>query len=369
VTFNGARVKVGRALLGLTQRELAERIAVAHGLISEFENSTTEPKGSVLDALAVVLQVTSDFFFQPDLIELRDAHANFRSRISASERLKKQVLARASLFATLLQYVRPTLPVFPSFNVPRIVPNNIDDVERVAAECRQFWSLDLDAPMGGMVIRALERAGVVTMSIDCETADKIDAFSSYGDVNLVVLNSEKGSVSRTTFDAAHELAHGVMHRDSAAPLDQKEAEANRFASAFLLPARAFGEEFVEGGRTDWAYLLELKARWQVSLQAILYRAHQLDLIDVATYRNRFRDLNRKQWRRHEPDEPDPIEPLLLSDTITAWCSKTKNSLIDLIDELHWTPSLFTTVTGLPVPKPSGAGILPIEPHLRRVAGS
>ncbi|MDB4874573.1 MAG: ImmA/IrrE family metallo-endopeptidase [Gemmatimonadetes bacterium] len=369
MTFNRSRVKVGRALVGLTQRELADRISVAASVVGEIESGTREPRGSALDALALVLEVEPEFFFEDDLVELREEHSNFRSRISASERLKKQVLARASLFATLLRHVRPMVPVFPAFDVPIIRPRSLDDVERVAADARRHWGLDPDAPLGTMVMRLIERAGVVPMSIDCETAEKIDAFSSYGDINLVVLNSEKGSVTRTTFDAAHELAHGIMHRDCQTPFDRKEEEAHRFASALLLPATAFSEEFSYESRTDWSYLLELKARWGVSLASIIFRAFQLQLIDVVTYRNRWRDLSRRAWRKAEPDEPEPVNPQLLSDTLVEWRKATKRSLLDLVDELRWTPTLFNKVTGIVLPKQTMDGVLSIEPHLRRVAGS
>ena len=58
--------------------------------------------------------------------------------------------------------------------------------------------------------------------------------------------SEKEAGIRIRFDAAHELAHLVLHRwiEQAELADPKtlkriEAEADRFAGAFLLPRKSF----------------------------------------------------------------------------------------------------------------------------------
>src|SRR5438094_162699 len=66
-------------------------------------------------------------------------------------------------------------------------------------------------------------------------AKEVDAFSMWhGETPFVFLNTKK-SCERSRFDAAHELGHLVLHRHGVPQGQQAEAEANAFASAFLMP--------------------------------------------------------------------------------------------------------------------------------------
>src|SRR5258708_40375904 len=97
--------------------------------------------------------------------------------------------------------------------------------------------------------RVLEHAGVIVTRLD--EASKLDAFSRKGragGVTVVVLNTAKGSTSRTRFDMAHELGHLVMHSKPTLELADREKQADRFAAAFLLPRRGFAREFWSGGK-------------------------------------------------------------------------------------------------------------------------
>jgi Zn-dependent peptidase ImmA (M78 family)/transcriptional regulator with XRE-family HTH domain len=364
VSFNSARLRIARLFKGYTQRELADRVAVSNALIGEYEKGRREPKGDILDALAVVLDVDSAFFFRHDEDEFREEETNFRRRITATERLKKKVLAQASMFGIVVRYLAQFVR-FPSFNVPSLPASSLDDVERVAEQCRQHWGLGLDAPIGSMA-RVLENAGVVLVRADFETATKVDAFSRFGDVSVVVLNTEKGSASRTMFDTAHETGHGVLHRNARGlPLDRREAEADRFASAFLLPRDAFTEDYFAGGRGDWSYLFELKRRWGVSLQAIIHRAFDLRLIDAAEYRHRFRYISKRGWRSSEPDEPEPDEPELFRLALERFALDTGRTTGDLARELGMSRDLFQLVTGVMAESPSDPSIFALDQYRQR----
>ena len=200
----------------------------------------------------------------------------------------------------------------PAFDLPSFEVDTTEDIERAAEACREHWGLG-DAPLRS-VSRILENAGVIVTRLAGETT-KIDAFSRFGgSLNVIVLNTSKGSNSRAIFDSLHEIGHGVLHRDvPERPFKEKETEANYFAGALLLPRRTFPREFWAGGGFDLSHLVDLKQRWGTSIQAILYRAHQLGLLNSAEFRRWQRTIARKGWRRGvpEPAEPDEMVPELL----------------------------------------------------------
>jgi Zn-dependent peptidase ImmA (M78 family) len=238
---------------------------------------------------------------------------------------------------------------FPNFDYPNLPAASLDDVERVAEACRLHWKLGVDAPIGDMA-RVIENAGTVILSVDLKTAEHVDAFSRFGEISVVVLNTQKDSPSRTLFDMAHEVGHGIMHRTSRGlTLDKREAEADRFAGAFLMPRGAFETDFTASRGADWDGLLDMKRYWRVSIQAILRRAYQLQLIDAVEYRTRFRTLSGWGWRTTEPDEPTMDQPTLFQKALQRALVDYGKTPGDLARELGWKPTLFEKATGVPVP--------------------
>ena len=366
--FNGLRLRTTRRFLGFSQRDLADRVGVTHPLIGDFERGAKEPKGIMLDALSAVLLTENGFFFEHDEDEFKQDEPNFRRRVAATERLRHRVLAHGTLLSIVVRFLRRHV-LFPEFNFPQIAATSLPDIERVAEQARLHWGLDLDAPISN-VGRVLENAGVVLVRADLETATKVDALSRFGDVSVVVLNTAKGSPSRTLFDTAHEAGHGVMHRGvHRVGLAEREAEADRFAGAFLLPRAAFAREFLGAGRSDWEFLLELKRRWRVSLQAMIVRAYQLDLIDAAEYQIRYRYLARRGWRTAEPEEPAPEEPELLQLAVERYVADTGKSVVDLAHEIRWSPALFTAVTGLVAESPQATDVVSLPRYRERLAAA
>ncbi|RAS70669.1 uncharacterized protein DUF955 [Lentzea atacamensis] len=94
---------------------------------------------------------------------------------------------------------------------------------------------------------------------------------------VVALGADKGLRDRSRFDAAHELGHLVL-LGADGPIADKatESQANEFAAAFLMPAEDIAHELP--ARLDWPALLRLKAKWHVSLAALLVRAKTLGVM-------------------------------------------------------------------------------------------
>ena len=85
-----------------------------------------------------------------------------------------------------------------------------------------------------------------------------------------------------------------------------------FASEFLLPAHVLREELSGKIRHSIAIpeLLQLKAKYGISMQAILFRAHSLSLLTDAGYKALLRDFGARGWRKSEPGEyPGDARPI------------------------------------------------------------
>lgn len=117
-----------------------------------------------------------------------------------------------------------------------------------------------------------------------------------------------------------------------------------------MPRASFAAEFpaMRGRYLNWSALKELKLRWKVSFQTLIYRARSLDLLTAQQAKSGFTHLNRKGFTRGEDfDELIPMEsPALVQ------------RAIDLLDYSTWrrilvdsglTTSLVTELFLLKVP--------------------
>jgi Zn-dependent peptidase ImmA (M78 family) len=185
-------------------------------------------------------------------------------------------------------------------------------------------------------------------------SEKIDAFSRRGKTTIIFLNQAIRSSSRWNFDIAHECGHIVMHQQMITGDEETEAAADRFASAFLLPRRAFEREF-KSRTFSWNFIFELKRRWQTSAAAIIRRAYDLHLIDAVTYRRAYQYMSAQGWRTGgEPHEPAFQQPELISMALSSLGNRVDLTVEELCSELHFTPEAFYEVTGvlLPVKSPT-----------------
>jgi len=150
---------------------------------------------------------------------------------------------------------------------------------------------------------------------------RLDAFSvRTRNRPVVVLCSEEGNAARRRFDAAHELAHLLLHEAAAEANQIQEKQAHRFASALLMPAEEV-EPWLPRRSNDFELLEEGSRIWGVSMQALLYRARALGTLSADAYQRAMRRMSAAGWRTREPVEFGPAEaPELLRraiDTLPA----------------------------------------------------
>jgi Zn-dependent peptidase ImmA (M78 family) len=184
--------------------------------------------------------------------------------------------------------------------------------------------------------------------------------------------SEKSAGVRSRFDLAHELGHLILHRhiDSADIEDKDflkeiERQADRFAGAFLLPKHSFPNE-VFTPRLD--AFVNLKMRWRVSVQAMIYRCSDLGLFDDAQILNMRKQVSFRKWKTKEPlDDPSviPLEmPRLLAKAFDLVAKSGRLSIDELKQAIPINPRIIETMCNLPVGALTGTDPPLLEPTLK-----
>jgi Zn-dependent peptidase ImmA (M78 family)/DNA-binding XRE family transcriptional regulator len=296
--FNPQRLVIGRKRRKLTARALASAIGVSPVTLSRLENGVNEPEEDTLSAIAEALGYPRKFFCGEDLDELPAEAASFRSLSSMTARERDAALSSGVIAYMFHDWIAARFNL-PACAVPEL--RNEATPEAAAQIVRTNWGLGVQ-PVSSM-IKLLESKGVRVFSLHEETKN-VDAFSCWrGDTPFVFLNTFK-STERSRFDAAHELGHLVMHQHGA-PQDsrQAEAEADRFASAFLMPA----DDVLSRIRyvADLGSLIAAKSRWGVSVAALNYRLHKLGVVSEWQNRSLNVELSSLGYRRWEPEGLPP----------------------------------------------------------------
>jgi Zn-dependent peptidase ImmA (M78 family)/transcriptional regulator with XRE-family HTH domain len=313
--FDRARLRMARELRGLTQVQLAREVgSVTAASVSQFENGHTKPATSTLRRLAVALRVPPTFFAAPARPPAQDqVNGFFRSLRSTSPRDRQQALAYVHLARELALELEKHVAL-PDLNLPRVPidegrPLQSVDIEQAAVQVHDHWNV----PGGPVrdVVRLLEMNGIVVVRFRV-SIEKVDAFCvDFPDRPVVALGADKGLRDRSRFDAAHELGHLVLHGISGQIGDKTtEGQAHEFAAAFLMPADDIKPELPD--RLDWPAFLRLKAKWHVSLAALLVRAKTLGVMSEHTYAQGWKALSARGWRKVEPGPlGNPEVPVLL----------------------------------------------------------
>jgi Zn-dependent peptidase ImmA (M78 family)/transcriptional regulator with XRE-family HTH domain len=348
--FWGDRLQLAREFRGLTQEKLAEAVAASPTLVRYCESGKKrEPVSDLVEAFGTVLGFEPEFFYGPLNDVFREDECSFRHRRTTPQKTKTQVRAHATLIAMVVEKLRGVFR-FPKLDVPVMRASSSEEIETAAERCRVHWNLGLDGPLLH-VGRAAEHAGIFVVP-HLAQSEKVDAFSRRGKTTIIFLNQAVESSSRWNFDIAHECGHIVMHQKIVTGDIETETAADRFASAFLMPRRAFEREF-RSNAFSWTFIFELKRRWQTSAAAIIHRAYDLHLIDAVTYRRSYQYMSAQGWRtKGEPYEPAFQQPELLVMALSSLGKKVDLTMEELRSELHFTDRTFQEVTGMAIPASS-----------------
>src|ERR1700722_8308300 len=111
-------MRIARQAAMLQKKDLAERIGISGGAVSQYENGSSSPSPKIVAELALALGVPSKFFASDrPLGEAPASTAHFRSLRSTSKQERDRAFAHAlltwELTGVIERYVR-----LPNYNLP-----------------------------------------------------------------------------------------------------------------------------------------------------------------------------------------------------------------------------------------------------------
>lgn len=322
-----------------TMSALARRIDVSPTSVSRWEDegSGQTPDHPTLLRLAGELQVRPEFFLRPTFHSERPTF--LRSLASTLVRdlsyQKTQMHWLQEISYTVGHYVD-----LPEVDIPDVLQGasysqlRDEDIEEIALHLRAHWGLG-EGPCGD-VVALMERIGIVVATIPMNTS-KLDGLCSWSPADgrpHVLLATDKMSFPRRQMDAAHELAHAVLHQNVPEEefeqnLRSIEQQAFRLASAFLMPSSTYPHEVKH---PSLAMLTSLKERWRVSIKAQIKRLADLSIIPEDHSRQLYKLYSAKGWSKGEPlDQHWPISsPKVLRDSLSLIVENGVRSKGDLL---------------------------------------
>jgi Zn-dependent peptidase ImmA (M78 family)/transcriptional regulator with XRE-family HTH domain len=337
--FIGERLKQVREARDLSAAALADLLNVTRASIYQYEGNLQSPSPEALRLLGDKLRVDVQYFLRP--MPNRQSGVRFyRCMATATKRARVRAGRRyewvREICDCLNKYVRFPAVRFPDLGVPRDPARiSFEDVEEAASQTRIFFGLP-DGPVPN-VLWTLENHGAITAKFDLD-ATTLDAFSEWSPADqrpYVILSSDKGSAVRSRFDAAHELGHLILHRNTPESFfchkdsfELMENQAHRFASAFLLPESAFTSALYAPTLDAFR---SLKETWRVAIAAMIMRVHDLNIVNDEGAKRLWINLGRRKWRTREPldDRLQPEAPRYLSRCISVLLERRTIAPCDL----------------------------------------
>lgn len=298
----GKRLTSARKMAGMSMAALSEKAGavVSKQAISKYEKGLINPSSEVLIALAIALDVKVDYFFRPTQAAI--AEFEFRKRSRLTKKAEDQIKYKTIDFIQKYLEVEEILNLKINFENPVSRPKvkTQKDIEVAAQEIREKWDLG-QGPVPHL-IELLEDKGVKVFEVsDFEYFDGLSCFAS--DIQIPVLAVYRdGDLVRKRFTVSHELGHLLLDFSEAEGQDHEKL-CHSFAGSLLLPEDVMLKELgrQRSNITLWE-LKKLKGIFGISIQAIMVRAMNLQIISAATYKSFFIKAKKNGWHKEEPGQ-------------------------------------------------------------------
>jgi Zn-dependent peptidase ImmA (M78 family)/DNA-binding XRE family transcriptional regulator len=322
--FKGGRVRQAREARRLTQGDLARLIGKSQGAVAQVEREFKPASAELISAIAQQTRFPISFFTTSPPVEFPVQVLLFRARSTMTRRDAQAAARFAEIIFEIGLTLSPRVTAIPC----RLIKSNKSPVE-AARDARLWLGFSADEPITHL-IDAIERAGILVLPIPSKEQTDIDAFSAWiQNSPVIAICSGRRAGDRRRFSVAHELGHLVMHSNEPIRAEQHR-EADEFAAELLMPEKAMRREIHTP--VTLLSLAELKPKWGASIQALIYRAHELRIIADRQYRYLFEQVAIRGWRKREPENLDiPLEkPRTLREIVEV----LSNDVSRLALELH-----------------------------------
>jgi len=333
IEFSGDKLRIARLISGISLNELGERVSTTRQYIHQLETTDKKtPTKDLVEAFAYELNVKSCFFSYPIGNQVKEEECHFRKLKTTLVSSRRESAARATMMNQLIEKLEDYLDL-PSVNFPQFEISSLADSEVASIECRKYWKLG-DGPIKNM-IRVAENAGAIVSTFG-DISEKIDALSLNRGRPIIILNTSKNT-PRIRMDIGHEMLHIIGHNGIETGDRDTEAQANHFASHFLLPRSALIREYSSRSKTriDWNSIYSIKVKWGISARAIVYRLNQYGIITPSQYRTANIHFSKTgQTKEEYYDDKVPLDsPELLPSSLMLLLRSYGKTFGGLLDEL------------------------------------
>lgn len=302
--MNHNQLTFAREYRGYSQSQLAkEVVGLSQPNLSKFEKGIDVLSEEVKNRIASTLNFPIDFFEKR--ISIVCENAEYRKRATVTKTQRTQLDYSNKLIGYLIDQMSSSIE-WPEF---KLHPLDLEDgytPNYAASHTRKILRIKEGEPVKN-IVQLLESYGVIIVEIDA--FEKFDGVSFMTDEGYpVIVINRNFSNDRKRFSIAHELGHIIMHIAGTFPIPKhrdKEDEANKFASEFLMPKDSIKNSLRNLKISD---LIGLKKYWLCSMASIIRRAKDLHCIDKQRYTYLNIELSRHGYKKKEPgmvfiDEP------------------------------------------------------------------
>lgn len=319
IKLNPKIITVARESRGLSQLELAEKLGLSTSRMSRIEQDFTEIGEEDLKSFSVALNYPEEFFYQEG--ENLPPALALRKRNKVSQKILLPIEAQVNIYRLNIEKLLKAIG-YSDINLPVLDIDKLGSPAEAARKLRRLWKIEKGTINN--LTEILEENGLFLINFDFNS-DRVDGMSIIADSKFPIIFSNKRSLGdRQRFTLAYELGHLVMHLYTNPSFTRDIShEANEFAAEFLMPEKDIKADFKDGVTLN--ILADLKRKWKLSMQALLYRANDIGVITDNQKRYLINQFNSMNIRRREPAELDiPREnPMKLRDMITNYKNKQR----------------------------------------------
>lgn len=301
------RFKSGRKLNGMSLQDLSDKLAeigfeISRQALHKYEQGEVMPGSEVISKLSKAMNLKPDHFFRETVVEIGEVE--FRKFVHLPAKDETRIIEQTKEYLSRYLELEDIMNIKSEFKNPlsNNAINSFEEVEKAAKELRDKWKLGNDPIMNVMELLEDHHIKIVEL----EAGDAFDGMQTLanGNIPVIVMNNLRlKKEDRKRFTALHELAHLILKFKKNLTTSQKETFCNQFAGAVLFPREVAERELgKKRQRLDIKELGFLKKQYGISIQAIVMRLKDLEIISENYCRQFFFYLKQMNWKIDEPVE-------------------------------------------------------------------